>query len=263
MPKIEVNGSTLHYQQAGTGTEALVLVHGLTSNLAFWPTLLIAGLAARYRIILVDLRGHGYSGMPPTGYTTGSMAQDIKELLDSLDIGSAHLLGHSYGGAVALNLAILYPERVISLILADVRVRSLQPSYVFYQWPYWRVIRENLAKHGIRIDEHTPDLEFQLLEQLARHRVNGKLGNMQSGTFFVPFLYGSSRRAEQWLKLIEATTAIDDFKAVADLTPDAVRNVKQPTLAVYGELSHCLPSLVALREALPSCTDIVMRGVGH
>src|ERR671924_1491508 len=111
MPRIQINGFLLHYMSVGEGPD-VVLIHGLTSNLAFWYPRIVAKLAPRYRVTLCDLRGHGFSGMPRNGYTTRSLALDLKTLLDHLEIEYAFIIGHSFGATVALNFAVLYPERV-------------------------------------------------------------------------------------------------------------------------------------------------------
>ena len=63
---------------------------------------MIPSLARDYHVTAYDLRGHGRSGMPPAGYGTSDMACDLHSLLDRLDTSQIHLVGHSYGGAVAL-----------------------------------------------------------------------------------------------------------------------------------------------------------------
>src|SRR3954451_2937704 len=77
MPKILANGLNLHYLQVGSGPH-VIMVHGLTGNLAVWHFTAIPALRERYRITTFDLRGHGRSDMPPTGYTTRAMAEDLR-----------------------------------------------------------------------------------------------------------------------------------------------------------------------------------------
>lgn len=262
MPRIESDGFSLHYLSAGHGPD-LMLVHGLTSNLAFWYPKVVAGLASRYRVTLVDLRGHGYSGMPPSGYTTHHLALDLKTILDRLDIERTHLVGHSFGATVALHLAALQPERVNGLVLADARVRVLQPAQSMDHWPQWKTMQERLAQHGINISPDDPNWEFRILEELARQRLNGGHDHPKAGNFFVPFLSGSRARAQQWLKLITETTAIEDFIAIAGLTEKRILEAVQPTLAIYGEWSHCLPTLRGLAAVMPNCRSIIVKGAGH
>ncbi len=262
MPTIPIDDWTLHYQSLGEGPE-IVLLHGLSGDLAFWHPVLVLGLASEFRLTLVDLRGHGRSGRPKSGYTTRDLALDLGRLLDRLSISSAHIVGHSFGGAVALHFALLHPERASSLVLADARIRSLQPSQGVREWSLWQGIRERLSRHGVEIPDDAVDPDFGLMNTLARFRLEGNLEGVSLEPFFVPFAAGSPRRAEQWLRLIEETSALADFKKMAGLTPEAVGRVSCPVLLLYGELSHCLPSQAALARILPGCQSRVIDGAGH
>src|SRR5262245_28815813 len=98
MPDIVVNGTRLFYQQSGDGP-GVVLIHAVTSNQAVWVfSGLIADLAANYRVTSYDLRGHGASDSPPSGYTSVVMADDLVGLHSELGLRPAFLVGHSFGG---------------------------------------------------------------------------------------------------------------------------------------------------------------------
>ena len=66
MPHASINGIKLHYQQVGQGPD-VVMVHGITGNMAIWHLEIIPALMQQYRLTTYDLRGHGYSDAPPTG----------------------------------------------------------------------------------------------------------------------------------------------------------------------------------------------------
>ena len=127
MPKAAINGFDVHYQQMGQGAD-VVLLHGLFASLAFWYFSVMPGLAKSFRVTAYDLRGHGYTDIPNAGYTSSDMANDLHALLDHLQIERAHLVGHSFGGAVALQYTLIHPERVHSLTLADAWVPGLQAA---------------------------------------------------------------------------------------------------------------------------------------
>jgi pimeloyl-ACP methyl ester carboxylesterase len=102
MPDVTVNGVRLFYQQYGEGPD-VVLVHAVTSNQAVW---VFSGLpdaiaAAGFRVTTYDLRGHGMSERPPTGYTSAAMADEFRALHATLSLKPALLVGHSFGGSVA------------------------------------------------------------------------------------------------------------------------------------------------------------------
>ena len=109
------SGITLHYQQVGQGPD-LVMLHGLTGNLAVWHLKMVPSLWDRFRITTYDLRGHGYSEVTPSGYTPDDMATDLNDLLDVLGIEQAAFVGHSYGADTALYFALKHPERARAVI---------------------------------------------------------------------------------------------------------------------------------------------------
>ena len=97
-----VNGLKFHYQQAGAGPD-VVLIHGVTGDLSIWFLCkAMQTLGATHRVTAYDLRGHGYSDAPPTGYTSADHAADLFALDGrARDRASATLVGHSFGGVIA------------------------------------------------------------------------------------------------------------------------------------------------------------------
>jgi len=111
----------LHYQEYGTG-EPLIILHGLLGSLDNWHTL-SKTFANSFRVLTVDQRNHGRSPHSDV-LTYDAMAEDLTELLDHLNIPSAHLLGHSMGGKTAMQFALSNPRRVKSLIVVDISPRE-------------------------------------------------------------------------------------------------------------------------------------------
>jgi pimeloyl-ACP methyl ester carboxylesterase len=114
------DGVRLHVQELGpVGAPPVVMFHGLfTGNLAAWyfsagPAVAKAG----HRVRMVDLRGHGLSDRPATGYDERSMVADAAAV--SSDLEPFAVVGHSYGALLALRLALAHPERVTSLVLVE------------------------------------------------------------------------------------------------------------------------------------------------
>ncbi|MBK9715902.1 MAG: alpha/beta hydrolase [Kouleothrix sp.] len=107
--------SALYCEVHGSGTP-LLLVHGIgASGAVFQP--LLPRLAARYQVIVPDLRGHGHSRRLPGPDSVARLAADIENLLDMLGRSSCVLIGHATGGAVAQQVAHDYPDRVRGLAL--------------------------------------------------------------------------------------------------------------------------------------------------
>lgn len=114
--------AVLPVRESGSG-EPLLLLHGLgTTGEEF--TLLSVMLNREFRVIVPDLRGHGRSAHLPGPYTAEAMAADLAPTLDALGIATAHVLGHSHGGAAAQVFARQNPERVQSLLLVATYTRQ-------------------------------------------------------------------------------------------------------------------------------------------
>jgi pimeloyl-ACP methyl ester carboxylesterase len=95
-----------------------LLLHGLTSCAETW-SLVAPLLAAERAVIALDLRGHGETDKPGHGYEQANVAADVAGALDALGVAEACVVGHSWGGGVALRLAAEHPQRVRRLVLAD------------------------------------------------------------------------------------------------------------------------------------------------
>jgi 3-oxoadipate enol-lactonase len=114
--------SALYCTIHGSGTP-LLLVHGISvSGAVFQP--LLPALAARYRVIVPDLRGHGHSRCLPGPDSIGRLAADVENLLDLLGIPACFMLGYATGGAVVQQVARDYPARVRGLALVCSYARS-------------------------------------------------------------------------------------------------------------------------------------------
>jgi 3-oxoadipate enol-lactonase len=117
VPSIEVNQAVLNYESLGQG-EPLLLIHGLGSSIRDWENQ-IPYFAERYRVVALDLRGHGKSDKPPGPYSSKLFAEDIAELIRLLDIGPAHVVGLSLGGFVACQLAVDHGDLVRTLVVVN------------------------------------------------------------------------------------------------------------------------------------------------
>ena len=122
MAKTRINNIEIAYDDTGSGP-AVVLVHGYPFNRSLW-TEQVSALADRYRVVALDLRGHGESEASTGASTMKLMAQDIAALMDELQIDRAVIGGLSMGGYVTLAFYQLFPERVEKLLLADTRAQA-------------------------------------------------------------------------------------------------------------------------------------------
>ncbi|PIE24908.1 MAG: alpha/beta hydrolase [Neptuniibacter caesariensis] len=116
----------LNYQVHGEGSPLLIL-HGLFGTLENWGTQ-IKRLSQNYQVIAADMRDHGRSPhSEEISYTL--MAEDIRNLMDHLNLDSAHIIGHSMGGKAAMQFALTYPDRVNKLIIVDIAPVLYSPHH--------------------------------------------------------------------------------------------------------------------------------------
>lgn len=110
-----MEGLNLNYADEGGG-DVIVFLHGLSDSLFYWEVLANT-LKKDFRVIRVDLRGHGNTPLGNEEITIDKYCEDLKNLLDYLDISEINLVGFSLGGAVALDFSVKYPHMLSSLVL--------------------------------------------------------------------------------------------------------------------------------------------------
>lgn len=253
MPKRPVNGLEFHVQQAGEGPD-VILIHGVTGDLSIWFLCrAMQDFAADYRVTSYDLRGHGYSEVPPSGYTSADHAEDTLALMDEIGADRAILLGHSFGAVIAAHAATIAPDRVDALVLSDPYFPALRHLEDVSRWGHWQNFRREAEEAGVVLsDEYWYDL----------------------GKFFDQVLYLND---EEMLKFRQAvglpgterllrlgrTTCGDDSKVEAGLTVDRIASITIPVLALYGEASPFLATAEYLVKHLPDCRQALIPEARH
>jgi pimeloyl-ACP methyl ester carboxylesterase len=248
MPKALVNGINIHYVQTGQGPD-LVLIHGIASNLGQWQLSILPALVEDFRVTMYDLRGHGYSDMPPSGYTPVHMVDDFSDLMDYLGIKQATILGHSYGGLVALSYAARHPERVDRLIIADTGIPLLEQGRG--RDALLERCRELLRQHNIDIpDEKAEDVPY-LMEQILKRRHHSWRG------------MGARRALARLSRLSNTTSFGKEYREAPELTLEIIRQIQAPALLIYGDRSPLMASSQSLHEHLPNCRTAIIPNGGH
>jgi pimeloyl-ACP methyl ester carboxylesterase len=253
MPKALLkSGLKLHYQITGQGPD-LVMIHGLTGNLAIWHLKIIPMLWDHFRILSYDLRGHGYSDMPPTGYTAGDMATDLGQLLDELGIERPFFVGHSFGADTALYFAFRHPERVRRVIAIEAALPALINLRSREEWKGWDFWCRVLEESGHPVPpERRCDMDYLLRTSLQMTKKWGPLN-------------GLPRNPEPYLRLLDTTTISRDYDVVDELTLENIGRIQTPVELIYGDGSAFLGSYDYLGEHLPNVTSILLpkSDLGH
>jgi pimeloyl-ACP methyl ester carboxylesterase len=112
------DGTPISYEVFGAGEPVLVFVHGWSCDARYWRAQ-VPYFSKNYRVIVLDLAGHGHSGLSRTDYTMKAFGEDVKAVVEATDSHRVILIGHSMGGAVIAEAARLMPDRVIGLIGVD------------------------------------------------------------------------------------------------------------------------------------------------
>lgn len=250
MPKASLsNGLTLHYQQLGSGPD-LVMIHGVTGNLAIWHLQIAPLLIQDFRILTYDLRGHGYSDLPPVGYTVDDMAGDLLGLLDALEIERPFIVGHSFGADIGLYFAYRFPERVRNLLAIEPALPALSFLRDREDWEGWDSWGAILAESGHPVpSECRTDLGY-----LARM-------SAQIPKQWGP-LNGLPRKSKPLLRLLEETSLGQDFQHVGTLTLENIPRIETPVALMFSEKSPFLGTHDYLREHLPDSRSILLPSGG-
>jgi pimeloyl-ACP methyl ester carboxylesterase len=210
-----------------------VFIHGLImDNLSsFYYTLANTCASGGENVMLYDLRGHGLSERPPSGYTLEDSVDDLVALLSALGIdGPVHLVGNSYGGTIGLAFALAYPERVASLIL-------IEAHFAVSGWA------EGMAR-TLRTIADGMEMEFQQAMITAAGR---KMIRM-------------AKKAEA---LINHTSLVPDLLSIIPLAREPLATITCPVLAIYGEESDVIERAHELDVALPDFTLDILPGCDH
>jgi pimeloyl-ACP methyl ester carboxylesterase len=243
---IAAGGLRLHYVQWGNpNAPPLVLLHGI-DRIARTFDHIAPRFADRYRVIAMDLRGHGDSGWDAQGrYLVEDHANDLEALVRTLGLRNITLWGNSTGGRVVQVFAGLHPELVSAVIAEDVgpeRPRSIADAYarrVKQEESGWASPEELLAQMR-RAAQPLPDA---VLEPYVR--------------------YGTKRRDDGRLVWKRDPNLVKGF--VETELWRYVRNIKAPILYVLGGRSTIVPPATQeeLKKALPQVRIVTMPGLGH
>jgi pimeloyl-ACP methyl ester carboxylesterase len=243
---VEVDGVHLHYVEAGSGP-TLLLLHGLNGS-TFSFRLLMPYLTPHFRTVALDIMGFGYSDRPQhRDYSLGAQARLLAGFLDALGVEKASVLGHSLGGAVAMHLALEFPERVDRLILAS-------------------SASDSETRRGLRSSR----LVRPLLPVVAAFTVQNqrfRRMSLRSACYDPAFItpeviegYMGPTRVRGHLRAL-GSLMVDRRK---DLPLDP-STIKQPVLIIWGAADRWLPASHAgrLRTLIPNSRVRVIENSGH
>jgi len=132
MPAVEANGMSIYYETRGQGDRVLY-IGGTGADLRVKPNVLDSPVAKSFETVAYDQRGLGQTDKPESDYSMADYADDAAALMDTLGWQKAHVIGVSFGGMVALNLAIRHAHRISKLVLCCTSPGGTMPSFPFHE----------------------------------------------------------------------------------------------------------------------------------
>ena len=164
--RVKVNQIELQIREYEQEGDAIIFLHFSGVNLMMWQRIL-PYFQDHYRLILVDLRGHGKSDKPETGYHMDEMARDVIGVMQHLRLERAHIVGSSLGAEVGLSMAANYPDKVISLV-CDGALNSEYGPYGIWEGSETE-FEEHVASQLEKI-RNTPETIFPSVDALVDDR---------------------------------------------------------------------------------------------
>ena len=239
---ISYHDANLRYSDLGKG-EPVILIHGYLESLEIWNGF-AEKLAEHYRVISVDLPGHGQSGMYSSMNTMAVMADSVKAVLEHLSIGRAVIVGHSMGGYAALALADIFPELTIGFCL--------------------------FHSHALP-DEEEKKLNRDREALLVKEGKKSQFINLNIPNAFASDNHEAFREQIEWAKDIALGTpdkgissALAGMKARPDRR-DVIKNSIVPVMIIAGKKDNYIPfSVYEEHFNLASQTDVlILENSGH
>jgi pimeloyl-ACP methyl ester carboxylesterase len=251
---IETNGAAIHVRVGGSGP-AVVLLHGYAETGDMWAPL-AEDLARDRTVVVPDLRGLGLSSKPGSGFDKKTQAGDVAGVLDALKIDRAELVAHDIGNMVGFAFAMLYPERVMRLVLIDAPVPGIGP---------WEEILKNPLLWHFRFGG--PDME-----RLVAGRERIYLDRFWNEFSANPDRFTETARAH-YARLYALPGAMHSgFAQFAAFDQDVLDNrallaargkLAMPVLAVGGEKSFGATMATIMRFAASNVTAAEVPDSGH
>jgi pimeloyl-ACP methyl ester carboxylesterase len=264
---VRVHGWRRAFVRTGSGP-VLLLLHGLGGNLCTWNRVLPA-LAEHHTVIAPDLLGHGRSDKPRADYSISGYANGMRDLLTVLGIQRATVIGHSFGGGVAMQFAYQYPERCerVVLVATGGLGPDVSPMLRLLTVPGSGVVLGILASPPFRqLASGLTRLAFRLpgLGRLP-DTGDGRLLPVRDGSELLDGLGALARSDSRSAFLQVLRAAVDPAGQVITMLDRGYLAAAVPVLLIWGDEDSVIPVAHAYRgaEALPGSRLVVIEGAGH
>jgi esterase len=240
----------INYEIVGDeGKPWMILIHGLGGSRLSWRNV-TRELSKDYRVLVYDQRGHGESQIEGENFSSMTMAQDLKILMDALKIDRAHIVGHSMGARTAMRFAATYPERVVSVTVEDMHMMGrskLQPDYIQLTRSIRPLYRPSFASEDEFYEIYQPYMRWETPEAARNFGHSG----FPDGRFYLDF--------KPQVNLLYYTQALQE-----DMTA-ALRAVRAPLLFLAADQDPVLfgKGIEHIQTNRPDAEIITVPGSSH
>lgn len=245
MPIQKLSDIKIYYEQHGSGDD-LILIGGLSADHQVWKSTL-REFSKKFRVLTFDMRGAGQSDTPDYPYTTEMMANDVLQLMDALNMKRAHILGHSMGGCVAQQIALLGAKKVNKLVLVSSRAK---PTAVTNMILSTRAKLKNMASISEELlAEYTMPLLFS--EHFLKNTVQLK------GFIHWTLMNPHPQSPIGFKNQLNAVMTHDVFLQLKKITT--------PTLVIAGEEDILMPAkhIKVMSEKIPNSQLVLLSECAH
>jgi len=254
LSRVVIHGHDVSYRRGGHG-EAVLLLHGLAGSSRTWRAVM-PELARTHDVIAPDLLGHGESAKPMGDYSLGAFASGLRDFLAAIDVPKATIVGHSFGGGVAMQLAYQHPELCDRLVLVSSGGLGREVNWML------RMLT-------------LPGAE-QLMPLIFSRRVAGRGEDLARALYRCGF--ESPHLAEVWRSYSSLAGAenrkafVRTIRTVIEPSGQTVSALDRlylaaqlPTLIVWGDRDDVIPVRHAevAHQAIPGSQLVILEGVGH
>jgi pimeloyl-ACP methyl ester carboxylesterase len=251
-----VHGHRRAFTLTGDGPP-LLLLHGIGSNRTTWRPVL-GTLARHFTVIAPDLLGHGDSAKPRADYSIGGFANGMRDLLGVLGIERATVVGHSFGGGVAMQFAYQFPERTERVVLEASGGLGREVT------PLLRMLTVPGAREVLTaLDSYPGRASVRIMEQLARLLPAGPFASDIGEA--AKIVEGFRGRAARTAFLHVLSHVIDWRGQIITMRDRSYLAQGMPILVIWGDGDTVLPfaHATAAVESMPDAQLVTMAGVGH
>jgi len=273
MPYLNRPDASIFFDVTGSG-EPIITMHGFHENGSYWGLPGVSGglAAAGYRVVDMDMRGHGRSAAngPDTAYDVDTVATDIGAVADALGFQRFHLLTHATGGIAGLRYAMHHSDRLLSITSTDTGSGTIPwPDYCEAAWDDRPIPAVETIDVGKLMGEFVLGVSNfrKTLAELRRDPTDHPLA---------PFLnrFDHNPDPERCWRMVENVFAVGNLNTCADFArgffkdPDPkvklLRGIRCPSLVIVGEYDYYMikPSECVARNVAGS-EYVVMEGLGH